>query len=203
MISVATGNLKLGDHIKNLNLLPVVTCVPGVPCAKRQPGKKDPPCYSCKALHRPNVKRAWTANTKLAKSDPVRFFAEMEEEWAWNAPRYFRFFSSGDVPTLEFLREMVAFIRRHPETRFLVFTKRYGWWNRYSNLPDNLSLVYSAWPGWKMSNPKCRPVAWMRDPENMDDRIPSDAIECPGLCENCLACWGLAHAGLSVVFDKH
>jgi len=54
-----------------------------------------------------------------------------------------------------------------------------------------------------MSNPHGRPVAWMRDVKNLDERIDADAIECPGYCEDCLVCWGLAQKGLSVVFDKH
>ena len=203
MPHVATGNRKLGKHIKNVNLLPVVTCVPGVPCAQKGPNGEPMDCYNDYCLRcRPNVVKSWTENTEQAEN-PVEFFRDLECEWRFSAPKWFRFFSAGDVPSVEFLREMVAFIRKHPETRFLVFTKRYQWWNRYKSLPSHLSLVYSAWPGWKMNNPHGRPVAWMRDVKNLDERIDADAIECPGYCEECLVCWGLAQRGLSVVFDKH
>ena len=44
-------------------------------------------------------------------------------------------------------------------------------------------------------------VAWLDD--GTDSRIPEDAMECPGNCETCGACWGLAKRGIDVRFAKH
>jgi hypothetical protein len=71
-------------------------------------------------------------------------------------------------------------------------------------VPENLTVVLSAWPGVKIAKGILRgfPVAWMRDPKNPDPRIPADARECDGGCDKCLLCWGLK-PGESVFFNKH
>lgn len=43
-------------------------------------------------------------------------------------------------------------------------------------------------------------VAWLDDGS---DDIPANAMPCPGNCENCGACWGLAKRGIDVKFAKH
>ena len=113
---------------------------------------------------------------------------------------------AGDIPSRKFLDLMMCFCLDHPETRFLVFTKRYRWvarWLDANERPGNTSIVLSAWPGWKMENPHGLPVAWMRDEDQPDPRIPADAIECPHGCDSCGMCWSLPTLGRDVVFDKH
>ncbi len=101
---------------------------------------------------------------------------------------------------------MMKFCEEFPETKFLIFTKRYDWVNQWlenHERPVNTTILFSAWPGYKMDNYHKLPVAWMRDEENLDGRIPLNAIECPGGCEDCGMCWNLPKLGLDVVFDKH
>ena len=67
------------------------------------------------------------------------------------------------------------------------------------NLPNNLTIVISVWPGLRIPNSKL-PKAFMQD--GTENRI-NNAIECPGNCENCGMCWNLSKLGKNVVFNKH
>ena len=206
-ISISEGNSKLGN-VANLNLLPIATCDRCAGCTRPRPGikggGKSPQCYAAKAMRMyPSVRKAWSANTRAALRDVKDYFGQLG---AWFAERgdvpWFCFHSAGDCPNPGYVRELVAFCRQHPDTRFLVFTKRYAWWNRYRALPTNLSVVYSAWPGLPMRNPHGRAVAWLDDARQPDARVPRDARPCPGSCEGCMVCWGLG-TGESVVFHAH
>jgi hypothetical protein len=202
VVRLIWGNDKLGPRIQTASLLPVVTCDPNAPCSKAPAGRKRPPCYACKFTMRRSVADSWNHNTKIAKRDPWGFWASVAADWEWVQPRFFRFGVAGDCPSPEFIAALIAFAARFPTTRILVFTKRYSWWNAQPKLPRNLSVVYSAWPGFPMDNPHKRPVAWMFWDKHPDDRIPNTARPCLGACESCMACWGLGR-GKSVVFDKH
>jgi hypothetical protein len=195
-VKVIAGNNKLGK-ISNLSLLPCVTCAKDAPCRKKG-------CYAKKFLW-PTVSMAWTHNTKLAKNPKV-FFASLRKQFNLKQPKWFRFFVSGDCPSYSFWCQMLQFCTEFPNTKFLIFTKRYGWANQWlgkHTRPENATILFSAWPGYKMENPHDMPVAWMRDEKNLDERIPRNAIECPGTCESCGMCWNLPKIGLDVVFDKH
>jgi hypothetical protein len=199
-LHVVPGNNKLG-RVPNVSLLPIITCDKRVGCAAQEK------CYYCKFLFRENVLNSCKENTALAKR-PVEFFARLREWFArkHQQPRLFRWFVGGDAPTPAFLRRLVKFSAEHPSTKFLLFTKRYHWVSDLldtQSLPDNLSVILSAWPNWPLHNPHNLPVAWMRDPAQPDARIPSDALECYGNCEHCGMCWGLKRAKRDVVFDKH
>jgi hypothetical protein len=87
-----------------------------------------------------------------------------------------------------------------PKTKFLAFTKQY---NLFTGLqvPHNLKVVFSAWPGLDVHNPDSRPIAWMQD--GTEDRIPETALHCPGSCENCMMCWSLDEINRDVWFTKH
>ena len=194
-VNVIAGNSKLGK-IPNLSLLPGVTCAKNAPCNCKGG------CYAKKFLY-PCVRKAWGDNTKLA-NNPIEFFNSLREQFIGKKVQWFRFFVSGDIPSYSFLCKMMQFVAEFPVTKFLVFTKRYGWVNQWLNThnrPENCSIVLSGWPGYKMVNPHKLPIAWMRD--GRDDRIPANAMECPGGCENCGVCWNLPKLGLDVVFDKH
>jgi hypothetical protein len=192
-VKIIAGNSKLGK-IPNLSLLPCVTCAKDAPCRKG--------CYAKKFLY-PSVHAAWGHNTELS-NNPKAFFSSLRTQFGEREVKWFRFFVSGDCPSYSFLCEMMKFCKEFPNTKFLVFTKRYGWmnqWLRKHTRPDNCTILFSGWTGYKMDNPHKLPVAWMRD--GIEDRIPTDAIECPGNCESCGMCWNLPKLGRDVVFDKH
>ena len=196
--------------VPNYSLLPITTCDRGPGCTRPRPGAKGrpapkcPQCYGVKAVATyPETRKAWTENTEAA-DNPQRFFGRLSGWFDFQdvTPEWFRIHVVGDCPSRSYVRETVKFCRQHLETRFLMFTKRYSWFNAYHTLPANLVVVYSAWPGWPMKNPHNRPVAWLRDSRQPDDRIPACAAPCPGKCEGCMVCWTLQR-GRSVVFTAH
>jgi len=193
------GNSKLGS-VPNVSLLPITSCDKSIGCAKCSE------CYAVKfAKLRKNVRNAWSKNTDQAKR-PASFFRLLRTWFDKYNPSFFRWFVAGDAPSLAFMRRIVEFAADHPDTKFLVFTKRYAWVNAVlakTDRPANLALVFSAWPGTDVPNPNGLPVAWMRDNRDPDPRIPDDALECPGGCEGCGMCWNLPAIKRDVVFDKH
>ncbi len=194
-ISISKGNTKMG-RIPSVSTTPCRTCVADAPCRRE--------CYAMKAFRMyPGTRAAYRRNERLARTDRDAFFAQVDAYLTLHSPPWFRWHVSGDILDLDYLRRMLALARAHPRTRFLAFTKNYACCNRVRVLPTNFSLVYSAWPGYPMRNPLGRPVAWMRPRVGAEPRIPTDALECPGNCETCAACWGLAQRGIDVVFDQH
>jgi hypothetical protein len=193
--------MKMGKTIPNISLPPAgefCRLLSGElpPCAR--PGQ----CYALKAWKRPKVKAAWTRNGELLLRDPAKYWEELREFLGTKKPAWFRVHVGGDVPSEEYAAEIVATARSFPDTRFLCFTKK-GALQMWADLPGNLSVVVSAWPGLEMVNPHGLPVAWMQDPKNPDFRIPSNAIPCAGFCESCGMCFSLRELGRDVVFQKH
>jgi hypothetical protein len=76
-------------------------------------------------------------------------------------------------------------------------------WHVSGDIQDQQYLD-SMWPGWGNADAvkaQGLSIAWMQD--GTETRIPSDAMKCPGRCDTCGACWGLAKRGIDVVFKKH
>jgi hypothetical protein len=189
---ISAGNSKLGK-IPNVSLTPIKSCPNGIPCAKD--------CYACKHAYNlyPSVRLLWDKNLYILRQGGVdEFFNRLYSEF--KPCKFFRIHVGGDFFSQEYLDGWKQFARKHPETIFLAFTKAHAL--NYSNLPSNLKIVFSMWPGFGDTK-KQRPRAWMRDSNNLDNRIPMDAIECPGSCDTCGMCWQLDKLGKDVVFDKH
>jgi hypothetical protein len=93
---------------------------------------------------------------------------------------------------------MITIAKAFPSIKFLAFTKKYDL--DYSKIPNNLSIVLSAWPNWPL--PKHGPIAFMQD--GTEDRYnDQDTLECQGCCEHCSLCWYLSQLNKNVVFHKH
>jgi len=197
-VHISRGNSKLGKHIANISLPPVATCPKGVPCASGS-------CYAHKAWRQyPNVRRAWGENLAELVMNKDRYFVDILK-WIWaNEPEHFRWHVAGDIPNQEYLDVMahLAWLTRR-RTRHLAFTKRYEL--DYGDIPENLSIIISAWPGYGVIHVPCArsptgflPIAWCQD--GTETRIPLDAVECKGKCDACLYCWT---ATRDVWFHKH
>jgi hypothetical protein len=199
-VYISKGNTKLGA-VLNISLPPILTCGKDVPC------KKD--CYAMKAWRQyPATRIAWRGNLDAYKESGDDYFDAIVNELRKSKIKLVRWHVAGEIPDANYLAGMMRVAEQLPNKKFLAFTKKYRligdaeyYW--YSP-PTNLAIVLSAWPGYFMPEGLMRRyvVAWMRDAENPDDRIPTDALACPGNCETCMACWKLK-AGQSVVFDKH
>ena len=192
-IHVSRGNIKLGT-IPNISLPPIETCPPGVLCAES--------CYALKAWRQyPATRRAWSENLSVYQHSPFRYFTQLYDWLAKHKPEFFRFHVSGDIPDQRYWAEAASLCEQFPSVKFLVFTKRFEL--DFTVAPSNLSVVLSMWPGHAPPTgfAATLPRAWMQD--GTEDRVPLDALPCPGNCQTCGACWGLAQKGLDVVFNLH
>lgn len=199
-LSISKGNIKLGSG-KNaphsISLPPGLSCPPGVPCLAD--------CYARKRGYnfRKTVKNAWDRNWRTWQTTPSKFEQEVCAYLMVHEPGWFRWHVGGDIPNADYLLMMQRTARAFPNVKFLAFTKQYEIaYKGLKGTPPNLQLVLSMWPGWGAPLPDKRlPHAWMQD--GAENRVPADALECPGCCEECGMCWSLSRLGLDVVFRKH
>jgi len=186
---ISKGNMKLGG-IPNVSLRPIADCANCDMC------KKD--CYAMKAWRQyPNVRDAWKSNAKAVHSDDrPDWFRSIDRYITRKQPEHFRWHVAGDILDQDYYGWMRALAYRHPDTKFLCFTKRFDL--DYSGRPKNLAIVLSMFPGMKVPKKKL-PRAWMQD--GTEKRIPTGSVECEGNCRVCNACWDLK--GKDVFFHKH
>lgn len=200
LLNISVSNTKLGAGIPSVNLPPFLSCNPDAPCFKL--------CYANKGrFNFPNVKNTLAENWALWNENPAAY--EVGIQMAAEKAEFFRWHSTGDIPSPEYLQMMVRIAESTPRCTFLAFTKQYGIINAYlaeHALPENLRIVFSAWDGWPLDNPYNLPVAYVRLKKGNVDPIPENAQKCPKYCGDCVhsgkSCWHL-QKGEAVVFDEH
>lgn len=198
-VHISTKISKLGTGIPALNLPAGITCRTDAPCKKK--------CYACKGhFIFKNVKESCMRNFRIWQNDPIRF--EKEVIGIAQFMQYFRWHSSGDIVNAKYLQMMVRVAKECTATKFLAFTKQYEIVNAYLNagnlLPENLSIVYSAWGDFIPENPHNLPMAYVRFKKG-ECMIPEYAMECTGYCGECVSgksCWNM-NKGEAVVFNEH
>ena len=189
-VHISPGNQKLGE-IPNVSTSPRAACNPAAPCTRSG-------CYAARALRYPHTRTAWRENLYLAQHERPRFFNVIGRYLQKKQPRFFRWHVAGDILDADYLQRMHHTAQENPNTLFLAFTKRHEL--SFPRAPENLSIVFSQWPQWQHVTRR-RPRAWMQD--GTETRIPANALECPGNCENCGFCWNLKKIGRDVFFLKH
>lgn len=196
-VHISKGNSKVGQ-IPNFSLVPGRTCTPEAcrTCLKEG-------CYAMKSYRMyPSVRKAWDDNTNLAVNNLERLEGELMKYFdnPLTRPRFFRVHVGGDFVTYAYAEMWARIATAFPDVNFLAFTKCFDIVDTI-DFPDNFSIVLSAWKGCAIPErlKKRYAVAYVSD----CDDVPGDAIRCPGHCDTCGACWGLAKRGLDVVFDKH
>ena len=203
-VSISEGNSKMG-RVAHINLPPVRTCDHNLPCYMGV-------CYAKKAYRQyPNVREAWDANWDMAENHRDDYFRQINEYLERRKPALFRWHSAGDIPDEDYLHRMFLIARYHKDVKFLVFTKKYDLAMtvadrrlQFRRQAPNLNIVISAWPYLPVEKKLFDkfPVAFMLDPRDPDERIPMDAKDCTGKCDECGLCWRL-HPGESVKFHIH
>lgn len=197
-VKISKGNQKMGC-VPSVSLPSVVTCRT-CDCQKK--------CYAKKLERlRPNVAAAYKHNLDLLRSDPKTYWREVEA--AIMMSRFFRFHVSGDIPDDLYFENMVNITTRNPHCQILCFTKRYEIVNDYmeahTEIPRNLHIIFSGWPGLEMRNPFALPEAHVRFRDG-STTAQEGAHECKGNCSECAitdgGCWSLKR-GESVVFNEH
>lgn len=196
-VSISKGNSKMGA-IPSVSLPPVTTCRADCPCVKL--------CYARKLCTlRPTVAAAYNRNFEILISDPVRYWNQVRKAVAMT--RFFRFHVSGDIPDALYFYDMVLTAKMHEKTEILAFTKQYEIVNDYISthgaLPQNLHIIFSAWPGLPMDNPHGLPEAHVI----FRGKTPCDDWKiCGGNCAECacrgVGCWELKR-GEKIAFNQH
>ena len=191
MIKISPKNSKLGK-IPNISLIPIKDCGNCTECMND--------CYAMKAWKQyPSVRTAWKTNSDAFRNNRKQAFDDLHAYISKRSPRFFRIHVAGDFLDQNHLDNYALLAGEFPDTKFLAFTKMYDL--DYSELPDNLQVIISAWPNLPLHNPHSLPVAWVQD--GTETRIPSDAIECPGVCDDCGMCWSLSKLDRDVMFYTH
>lgn len=188
---ISKGNAKLGKHFPNVSMTPIKACRNCKEC------KTD--CYALKSYRMyKEARNAWDNNLRLATEDRAQYFDDISAYIGKKSPRFFRWHVAGDILDQPYCDSMVAIARDNPDVKFLCFTKMYDL--DYSSLPENLSVIISAWPGKPFTNKYQLPIAYMQD--GTEERV-ADALECFGDCEHCGICFSLKSVQKNVVFHKH
>lgn len=197
-VKISSGNSKMGS-VPSVSLPSIKTCRQ---CACQSK------CYAQKLERlRPAVRNAYQHNLEVLINEPETYWREVEASVMMS--RFFRFHVSGDIPTAEYLANMVAIAGRNSHCEILCFTKRYEMVNAFieqnGDLPNNLHMVFSGWVGLEMVNPFALPEAHVRYRDG-STTAQENAIECGGNCTECAltegGCWNL-QKGQQVIFNEH
>lgn len=195
-ISISPGNQKMG-YIPSVSLPPIVTCASNCTCAQK--------CYAARMCRiRKSVREAYQRNLDILSRDPATYWLQVKA--AAMVTKYFRFHVSGDILNADYFRNMCQLASDLPGTTFLAFTKKYDLVNKCLNsqeLPGNLKIIFSAWPGMPMNNPHNLPVANVI----FKGQQPADGWKiCGGNCAECacrgVGCWEL-RPGEQIAFYEH
>lgn len=191
-VHISKSNMKLGK-IPSVSLPPVLSCTNCSHCKLS--------CYALKAWRMyPSTRKAWNENYALLQTDPEGYFNGVGEYLEKYTTPLFRWHVAGDIINKMYMDNMIQLACNYMDTKFLAFTKNYQVAVKVQDiLPDNLSIVLSAWPGLDLPITSL-PIAFMQD--GTETRV-YNAIECSGLCESCGKCWNLREIGKNVVFKKH
>lgn len=197
-VKISSGNSKMGS-VPSVSLPSIKTCRQ---CACQSK------CYAQKLERlRPAVRNAYQHNLEVLINEPETYWREVEASVMMS--RFFRFHVSGDIPTAEYLANMVAVAGRNSHCEILCFTKRYEMVNEFieqnGELPSNLHMIFSGWIGLDMVNPFSLPEAHVRY-RDCSTTACDNAVECGGNCTECAmtdgGCWSL-QKGQQVVFNEH
>lgn len=192
IVKLTPSNTRIGI-VASVGLVPVNDCGNCGWCKKE--------CYILEYFKKmKRVNEYWKNNSMVfrgSKRDAIvnSLISTLNEK----RPKQFIINISGDFLSQEHVDIWREVTKAVSETRFVAFTKMHHF--NYSRRPKNFKIIFSVWPG--MPKPKRKKgiqFAWLQD--SSEDRIPSDAIECPGLCYGCGMCWSLDEIKKDVVFSK-
>ena len=200
VVKISVGNSKMGK-VASVSLPPIKTCGNCKECAKR--------CYAKQAyIQYPKVTEAYDSNLKFVEENMNLYFRQIDGYIKYKNIKLFRWHVSGDIINKEYFCKMIRVAENNRQSKFIVFTKMYELVNSYFakdsrlvRIPENLKIIFSAWPNVSRDNPFEFPVAYLKDQAGKA-WIPKEAQECKGNCEKCLMCFNLKH-GESVYFHEH
>jgi hypothetical protein len=115
------GNSKMGPKVYLFNLPPKQTCTPTHWCLHGKDGK--PACYAQRNnFNLPSVVKS--ARERLRLSRRQDFVSRMVEEIHKKNPGFFRWHSSGDFYSEEYVRKIIDIVSQCPDVLFRTTTRR-------------------------------------------------------------------------------
>ena len=158
--------------------------IPGSICSK---------CYACKGMYGFPVVRAALQRRFDGMDNPlwVEAFSTFLNEY--QTKKFFRFFDSGDIQSVENLQQIVRVCKACPSIKFWLPTHEFGfvakWLGLYGAFPENLTVRLSA----VMLN-GAPPVALAARLGVQTSSAVTQGATCPapnqgGKCNECRLCW--------------
>jgi len=197
-LSISLGNGKMGP-VPNWSLQAGATCPKGLPCYK------EGVCYALHGNHLfPSVQDARITNTdfvkKCAKEKNFKPFIQEIGDFLISPDcivNMFRVHESGDlmIGTLEesimYADAWYTIMKNNPQVKFCMFTKAFDVLREvpFFQLP-NCKVLLSTWTGMPMPEDLMQhyTIAWFKDKEGKETRIPDNGFICPGKNAKCIKC---------------
>jgi len=186
-IKISKGNTKIGK-IPNISLVPIKDCGNCSLCKTK--------CYAMKAYRQyPSTRKAWETNSEAFRENPYDACMLVGEFFYKRKPKYFRIHVAGDFLNQIHLNAWIILCRVFSSINFMVNTKMFNL--DYSKIPSNMKVRFSMWSNQPIPETTL-PKAWLDD--GTETRIPEDAVQCSGKCDECLVCYT---TDKDVVFKIH
>lgn len=199
-VRLQRGNSKTGANCWTVSLMPVIDCSNCTECCYN--------CYDLKAdlMYKQTVTDR-ARNSAIHKTDPKRYWSEIDAQVKANYVEYLRINVGGDLTDEDFAY-VAQLGRKNKKTKFLFFTKNYMGINEFLNnhrFPKNVHPIMSCWPGIEMMNPYQLPESHLLY-EDGSTTAPEWAYFCGGNCTECAfkgeGCWTLKR-NEHVLFKAH
>jgi len=221
--SISLGNVKTG-FIPSISLPPLYTCPNSAECRKSCYVMTN----MLRGPHAGTIAKAYVKNWLLFQADADKYFSDVISQLAKvfskgintkakkrlasrntnpadiYTPDLVRWNVSGDLPNQRYLEGAKAVAKAFPGVRFLIFTKNYDTASRtgldFSDLPANLEVVFSCWPGQDLPTDTKIPRAWLTTDDRAGDEPRTD---CLMNCQTCRKCWALSANKQAIEFEVH
>ena len=193
-----TGGLSKPNKMPGPSInLPAVACITGAKLVRVQ-GSTCSGCYALKGRYRfPNVKEAM--QRRLAKLHDPRWIEAMVT--LINKQPVFRWHDSGDLQSIQHLKNIFEVCKRTPETGHWLPTRESRFINQMDPevVPKNLKIVLSD----HMNNQRVTPSWW---PYTSGVSTDHNQVTCPASkqgnkCLDCRKCWD--RSTKRVIYGKH
>lgn len=203
LMKLLPGNRKTGGSYYTVSLIPVLDCVKEAckACAMW--------CYDIQSVCiTKEVIRLRAINSALHAKDPKTYYERIEILAKAECASHLRLNVGGDIGPYD-MWYIAIMANNLPNTIIHVFTKNYdgvtGYIRQFGELPGNLKVIFSRWPGMKCKNPYKIPECHV-DFGDGKCEAPKKSEVCGGNCTKCAfehtGCHGLKK-GEAVVIKYH
>lgn len=186
----------MGKDVYLFNLPPLETCTPTSWCLGDSNNK--PNCYALKGnFVLPNVKKGAKERYETSLKDDFADRMSFEIEKA--KPRYFRFHSSGDFYSEEYVQKVIDIAERFPETLFRTTTRRRDLTEILQELNELPNFIVRESLDTERREPKMDlPFAALASLEIVEKTEP---YKCKNDCPSCeYYCW---ENSVNMYFEEH